>query len=166
MASYGLNVSRRFERLVSDWWHWRLGLLSIPSLQHLCLETLTSRSLLGLSIIRFIYNPDTHIFVHPCEQLCLFSLVSAKTTLEAGLLMCELQTGTCLCLTVNHTLGRPQTWLPVRITPLIALIAFFCSIELQHCTADQKKRYSVKGMILTGHIHLYFVCFHETLLVC
>jgi len=65
MTSHGLNVST--ERLEtfwtshlgdSDWWHRHLGLISIPSLQHLGLETLTSR--LGLGIIRLIYNPVSH----------------------------------------------------------------------------------------------------------
>ena len=64
---HGLNVSS--ERLETLFWTSRLDLVSMPSLQHLgldtpksrsCLglETLTSRSHLGLGIIRLIYNPE------------------------------------------------------------------------------------------------------------
>jgi len=45
MSSHGLNVSRRcFERFVSDWWHWRLG----------------------LGIMRLVYNPAYSWLI--CQQ--------------------------------------------------------------------------------------------------
>jgi len=43
MTSHGLNVtSERFERLVSDWWHWCLGVFSVSSLRSLGLVSVSA----------------------------------------------------------------------------------------------------------------------------